>query len=158
MCFGVCRYTRAECETKRFLAIEVKSHKVDPGSPRDRGVFLLLSYKSLPLRRGSSWLCWWDHSIRAGPIWWGRSGTVAHPGSIPCQLQEEGDPRSGGGSAGWASSACASRRALLFQGARGAGRFAVNAPPGPHRGMRCSSLGEWPRCSESLGKPAGQVS
>lgn len=72
-----------------FLTIKVKSHKVDPGSP------------SCPMPRGSSGPFLQNPPFEgcAGgtttftqvPSGGAKSGTIAHPGSIPCQLQERAD-------------------------------------------------------------------
>lgn len=86
----------------RFLTIKERSPKVDSGGPccPMPRVFMLPSYKTNPLRRGSAWLCWWDHSLHADPIWWDQScraesGSTAHPHSLSCRLQETAAPHSG---------------------------------------------------------------
>lgn len=86
----------------RFLTIKERSHKVDSGGPccPMPRVFMLPSYKTNPLRRGSAWLCWWDHSLHADPIWWDQScraesGSTARPHSLSCRLQETAAPHSG---------------------------------------------------------------
>lgn len=76
-----------------FLTIKVKSHKVDPGSP------------SCPMPRGSSGPFLQNPPFEgcAGgtttfmqvPSGGAKSGTIAHPGSIPRPLQERADLRCG---------------------------------------------------------------